>query len=123
MEENKIFIDSDWKEQAQKEKEQLIEQSAQSENEEENLSFLDVINTFVMQTAAGLGQVATPDGQMFPPNPEMAAHNLEALEILQDKTEGNLTEEEDQVLSQAIADLQSAFVQIFGVDIVENNDE
>lgn len=68
-------------------------------------------NTFVlsMSTAcmAHLGEVAGPSGEMV--DLAMAQQTIEILEMLEQKTQGNLTGEEERILSQVLADLHEAY--------------
>ena len=68
--------------------------------------------TFVlsMGTAcmAHLGEVGGPEGAGAV-NLPMAKQTLEILEMLEGKTEGNLSGEEERILTQLLADLQGAY--------------
>lgn len=67
--------------------------------------------TFVlsMSTAcmAHLGEVEGPEGDGV--DLPMAKQTLEILEMIEQKTEGNLTGEEERILSQVLADLREAY--------------
>ena len=67
--------------------------------------------TFVlsMSTAfmAQLGEVEGPEGAQT--NLPMAKQTLEILEMLEAKTEGNLTGEEERILAQVLGDLREAY--------------
>ena len=110
-EEPKIIIDSDWKEQAQKEKEQLSEDIIEEEDEE--LTFLDIIQPIILETAIALG-AASDDG--IEPDLDVAEQNLEVLAILYKKTMGNLTKEEKEILETALGDLSSEFANQYFSD-------
>ncbi|HEY8429814.1 MAG TPA: DUF1844 domain-containing protein [Sandaracinaceae bacterium] len=68
-------------------------------------------NTFVlsMSTAcmAHLGEVEGPSGTEV--NLAMAAQTIEILEMLEEKTQGNLTGEEERILTQVLGDLREAY--------------
>lgn len=68
-------------------------------------------NTFVlsMSTAcmAHLGEVAGPSGAVV--DLAMAAQTIEILEMLEQKTQGNLTGEEERILTQVLGDLREAY--------------
>ncbi len=113
-EEPKIIIDSDWKEQAQKEKEQLSNEPTEEENEE--LTFLDIIQPIIMETAISLGGAMTEEGEVIEPDLEAAEHNLEILAILYKKTQGNLNKEEKEVLETAMGELSGAFSNQYFAD-------
>ena len=61
-----------------------------------------------MSTAcmAHLGEIEGPDGQE--PNLAMARQTLDILQMIEDKTRGNLSGEEERILSQVLADLSAA---------------
>jgi len=62
----------------------------------------------------GLGMLAAPGGQPLPPNLEMAKHFIDLLQVLEDKTKGNLTPEEKGLLDQVLYEMRMTFVQIAG---------
>lgn len=68
-------------------------------------------NTFVlsMSTAcmAQLGEVAGPDGAAL--DLAMAKQTIEILEMLEEKTRGNLSGEEERILTQVLSDLHDAY--------------
>lgn len=68
-------------------------------------------NTFVlsMSTAcmAHLGEVEGPPGSGV--DLAMAKQTIEILEMLEGKTQGNLTGEEERILSQVLTDLREAY--------------
>jgi hypothetical protein len=54
--------------------------------------------------------LSTPEGDSRE-NLQGAQHLIEVLEMLEDKTQGNRSEEEDQVLRQLLYELRMAFVE------------
>jgi len=44
-------------------------------------------------------------------DPEMAKHNIDLLELLQEKTQGNLSADETQLLNHLLFQLRMTFVQ------------
>lgn len=112
-EEKKIIVDDDWKAQAQAEREKLAEeQDASAGQQLPDASFAELLNMLVMQAMAGFGAMATPDGQRIPPNMAVAKHFIDMLQVLSDKTEGNLTEEEKKILEQVLYELRMRFVEM-----------
>ncbi len=107
----KIFVDDDWKAEAQREKERLAEQTQQPE-EMPDASFSELVNILVMQTMAGFGALAGPGGQRIPPNMEVAKHFIDMLQVLDDKTKGNLNEEEQKLMDQVLYELRMQYVQM-----------
>jgi hypothetical protein len=111
-------IDLGWKEQAQREKEQLSEEldqgAAGGGDEPPELSepsFLNFVNGMAVQAAMFLGQVENPVvGKRILDLPA-AKYNIDALGIIAEKTKGNLTAEEDKALTAMLGDLRMAYVE------------
>ncbi len=110
-EEKKIIVDDDWKAEAQREKERLQEEAGTTEKLPE-ASFAELINLIVVQALAGLGLLAGPGGERIPPNIEVAKHFIDMLQMIEDKTKGNLTPEEKKLLDQVLYETRMSFVQV-----------
>lgn len=113
--EPRIIIDDDWKQQAQREKEEVDRQVREVPNQElPPPSILELAQMLVMQVSIGLGGMQDPGtGQMIPPNLPLAKHYIDLLEVLKNKTQGNLDEEEGKIIDGTLHELRIAFVQIF----------
>jgi hypothetical protein len=61
-----------------------------------------------------LGLVQDPTGAQIPTDIEAARHTIDILGVLQEKTRGNLTAQEEQLLDQVLYELRLAFVHISG---------
>ncbi len=109
----KIIVDDDWKSEAKREKERLAEETAKPESLPQP-SFAELVNLIVMQALAGLGMLAGPGGERIPPNIEVAKHFIDLLQMLEDKTKGNLTPEEKGLLDQVLYETRMSFVQLAG---------
>lgn len=113
-----LHIDSDWKSEAAREKEQLAEKEARepgrgaAQAPEANL--LEIVNLLAMQAIVALGGYQGPGGERIPPNPFAARHYIDLLDVLQKKTVGNATTEETQALDAVLYELRMQFVQIAG---------
>ena len=114
-----LHIDSDWKSEAAKEKEELAEKEAQQPlgrgaggagAPEANL--LEIVNLLAMQAVVALGGYQGPGGERIAPNPFAARHFIDLLDVLQKKTVGNASEEEAQTLEAVLYELRMQFVQI-----------
>lgn len=109
----KIIVDDDWKAQARKEKEQLADTVESGGGQAlPGPSFEELINLVVMQALAGLGLLAGPGGERIPPNLDMAKHFIDLLQVLEDKTRGNLTPDEKRLLDQVLYEMRMNYVQI-----------
>ncbi len=113
--EPKIIVDSDWKEQARKEKEEADRQSREQQARRglPEPSILELVQMIVMQVSVGLGGMQDPStGQMIPPSLPLAKHYIDLLEVVKNKTNGNLDEEETKVIEGTLHELRMAFVQV-----------
>ena len=72
-------------------------------------------STFVLSLIGSahvhLGDAPGPDGKAEP-DLELARQTIDVLGILQDKTKGNLSGEEERLLHQALYDLRMRFVEV-----------
>lgn len=73
--------------------------------------FIEFVLMQAQQIALMLGQIPGPDGKPMEPNLPVARIFIDQLEMIREKTRGNLTTEEADVLSKVLADLQLAFVE------------
>jgi hypothetical protein len=73
--------------------------------------FIEFVLMQAQQIALMLGQIPGPDGKPMEPNLPIARIFIDQLEMIREKTRGNLTKEEEDVLSKVLADLQLAFVE------------
>ncbi len=71
--------------------------------------FIEFVLMQAQQIALMLGQIPGPDGKPLEPNLPVARVFIDQLEMIREKTRGNLTKEEEDVLTKVLADLQLAF--------------
>jgi len=110
----KLHIDSDWKEEAQQEKERLAAE-AQEQPERAALgevTFAHLLNMLAMQAAVALGGMRGPSGEAVPPDPELARFHIDMLGLIEAKTQGNLSDDESKALTAVLADLRAAYVDV-----------
>ncbi len=112
-EEPKIIVDSDWKQEAQQEKERLSEETldAGPGGPMPEPTFLEIVNLLAMQAVIGLGGMRMPDGREMPADINVAKHNIDLLEILKEKTAGQLDDTDQKVLDATLHELRLGFVQ------------
>jgi hypothetical protein len=85
-------------------------------NDDPDVNALPAIDfgTFVMSLASSvlvhLGELPHPDGENAAVNLPLAKQTLDILGMLQDKTRGNLTEEESKLLGNLLYDLRMKYV-------------
>jgi uncharacterized protein DUF1844 len=75
-------------------------------------SFLSLLNMLGVEAAMHLGLIKTPGEEGPPVDLEAARHLIDTLGMLETKTRGNLTDEEDKLLENILADLRMQFVAI-----------
>jgi hypothetical protein len=80
-----------------------------SQNPISSLPRLDLSTFFLSVSAASMQSL-----QGEKPDHLMARHNIELLELMQEKTKGNRSADEDQLLTHLLFQLRMAFVQSQG---------
>lgn len=111
----KIIIDSDWKTQAQAEKEKLSAQTAAKEAErapEGPTNFEDVVGWLATQALMYMGYFPDPQTGQAMISLEHAKLHIDMLGVLEEKTKGNLTDTEQKAITKAVVQLRSEFVAI-----------
>ena len=122
--EKKIIVDEDWKQEAQKEKEILAaqEEAEEKDKQEEEKprgplpegNFAALISMLATQALFALGLLQVKGQEERKPDLELAKYNIDMLQVLEEKTKGNLTEEEEAVLSNTLNELRMGYVKIAG---------
>ena len=85
--------------------------SDQAETDTQALSFTAFVLSLASTAAIHFGDLADPiSGQRIEPNLEGASQMIEILALLEQKTRGNLTAEERQVLEQVLYELRLRYV-------------
>ena len=112
-----IQVDSDWKAEAQAEKERLTEAEQKVEEKAEQRQmpepdFRGLLGILASQALMGLGMHQDPSGKGVMVDLEGSKFAIALLEMLNEKTKGNLSEEEVKELKQLVTELQNRFVQI-----------
>jgi len=79
------------------------------------VSFTSLVISLASSAAVHFGDLGDPiTGEKKPANLHAAAQAIELLSILEEKTQGNLSEEEQQMLTQVLVELRMRFVQLAG---------
>ena len=119
----KIFVDEDWKQKAEAEKKALEEEIASQAEESAEApaegeydlpaaSFPSLLQEFSTRALVSLGMIQNPFSGEAQVDLKAAAYSIDMLAILQEKTAGNLEENESAYLSQLIAQLREAFLKV-----------
>jgi len=72
--------------------------------------FLDLVGMLQFGAMANMGMIQSPDGKRSPVNLPAAKDSIDILTILQEKTKGNLTEEEGGVLTEGLYHLRMGYL-------------
>jgi hypothetical protein len=123
-EEKKIIIDEDWKKNAQKEKDVLTAKE-QAEREKAPKAekgarpplpkgdFAAIVSMLVTQTLFAMGVIQV-EGQKKQPDLELARYHIDMLETIAEKTKGNLSADEKEVLENMLNELRMTYVKLAG---------
>ena len=109
----KIVVDDDWKTQVEKEKQELQDKMESEEEHPHELppaSFLMLVTSFATQAMVSLGQVPDPFTNQAQVNKPMAKHLIDSLAVLEEKTKGNLSQEEERYVSDTLHQLRMVYV-------------
>jgi hypothetical protein len=76
--------------------------------------FIEFVMMHAQNAALFLGQIPNPKTGEAEINLDLARMFIDQLEMIQEKTRGNLTNEEAMVMRNALSNLQMAFVEVSG---------
>ncbi|MCS7167954.1 MAG: DUF1844 domain-containing protein [Gemmatales bacterium] len=114
-EERKIISDEDWKEQARREAEAAqaaidAERRAQTTSMPA-ASFALLVQSLVSQALIALGDAENPITGQRQADYDLARFHIDMLGVLEEKTKGNLTRSEENLLRGWLFDLRLRYVQ------------
>ncbi len=81
-------------------------------NEDPEINFSSFIISLATQSLMQLGEIKPPPGMNVPLDRESARHTIDILGLLQQKTAGNLTEEEDKLMVEVLHNLRLSYVRV-----------
>jgi len=134
----KIIVDDDWKAQAQAEKQKLAEQAKAREEvaapsgstspavpgdagagtpggggrQMPAASFETLISTMATQALFSMGAIPDPQTGQRMAHLDLARHHIDMLTIIEEKTKGNLSKEESDLLANTVYELRNRYVQL-----------
>ena len=76
--------------------------------------FIEFVMMQSQHAALFLGQIANPQTGEVSVNLEAAKMFIDQLEMVREKTRGNLSSDEDKIINSALSNLQKAFLEISG---------
>ena len=112
-----LVVDTDWKAQVEKEKEVPAESEESPPNDPNDpngdlppASLAMLISTFYSQAMMALGVMPNPTTGEKEADLRMAKHFIDTLEMLEEKTKGNVEEEETKMFDEVLHLLRMAYV-------------
>lgn len=130
MSDPKIIIDSDWKAQAQAEKEKLASQAKPpakpqspghapgqtpgqpAEEDAGPVSIKDLVSLLATQALSYMGAFPDPRTGKSIVALDYAKLHIDMLGVLEDKTKGNLDPEEASIVTRAVSELRMEYVEL-----------
>ena len=107
-----IQTDDSWKEEAQREKEKLDQEAREEPSGElPPASFLTVLSDLGFQAMFALGLVGSEGSTERVVDLQAAKYTVDTLGVLEEKTRGNLTAEERQLIEQVLFELRLRYVE------------
>jgi hypothetical protein len=86
-----------------------------SDSGSSNINFASFVLSLVHTAAVHFGDVADPStGERHQPNLQLAQQMIDILAMLEEKTRGNLSVEERQLIDQVLYELRMRFVEVSG---------
>lgn len=126
-EEKKIIVDEDWKAEAQKEKEKLSEneqqekQQGQEDQQQQGRrgplpkgDLAALMSMLATQAFFSMGAFKVEGQEDREPDFELARYNIDMFEVLEEKTKGNLTEQEEKAMTETLNQLRMVYVKLSG---------
>jgi hypothetical protein len=117
-EEKKIIIDEDWKSQVEAEKETLakdqVEQPEAPDGAQElpPASFEMLLTSLATEAMISLGQLPNMGTGQAETNVPQARYAIDMLQVIEEKTKGNLTPGEEQAMEGLLHQLRMMFVSV-----------
>lgn len=122
---SKLIVDSDWKSQAQAEKDRLTQAEeakkakageagpgGRGSREMPPADFVSLVGTLVTQALLYLGGFPDPQTGRAIVSLDYARFHIDLLAVLEQKTKGNLSPEEAADLNQALYELRMRYIEI-----------
>lgn len=123
-----LHVDDDWKAQAQAEKAKLAEKEKAAKQSAKDSSapkapkaapgqippadFTTLVSSIATQALFSMGAMPDPQtGQRYT-NLDIARHHIDSLGVLEEKTKGNLSEDESKMLVGTLYELRQNYIQI-----------
>ncbi len=118
----KIVVDEDWKERVRAEREADREARKKGDSTDRGGPqsgaappdpFSMLVSSLAAEAMIALGQAPDPTQGHPIVRPEVARHSIDMLSMLEEKTKGNLSDEEAQMLDSLLHQLRMLYVQVY----------
>lgn len=90
----------------------FVTQTAMPDLSKMEASFSILVMSIASSAAMALGLTPNPQSEKVEVDKELARFNIDLLSMLQDKTKGRLTGDEEKLVTAILSDLQMKFVQM-----------
>jgi hypothetical protein len=120
-EKKNVTADEDWKEQARKEKEILAAQQKAEQEKKEQFQgrpalpkgdFTGLVSMLATQSLLAMGAVVPEGQERKEPDLELAKYHIDILEAIEEKTKGNLSEQETALVTEALHQIRMLYVKV-----------
>jgi len=109
-----LHVDQDWKTEAKQEKDRLARAEAENQTRAARqmppASFAVLLSSLATQILFALGLIEDPVSRQKMINLDLARHHIDMLDVLKQKTKGNLADDEQKALDQILYDMRMRFV-------------
>ena len=75
-------------------------------------NFETLLSTFITQALFAMGAIPDPETGQPVMHLDLARHHIDMLGVLEEKTKGNLSDDESKMLSGALYELRSGYVEV-----------
>ena len=116
------YVDESWKDAVASDKEKIVAApssaqpdstpKAQTDQDYGELNFLNYLSSLVFQSMIFLGDVPNPVTNQPEKNLKQAKFLIDTLSLLREKTKGNLTKQEEDLLNGSLYELQMRYVDV-----------
>jgi len=120
----KIIVDDDWKAQAQQEKQRLAEEvekpaagteagaASPKPRQLPPADFSTLVSSLVAQVFLSLGGMEDPKTKKRYVDLDLAKHHIDMLAVLEEKTQGHLSDDEKKLLDKSLYETRMHYVQV-----------
>ncbi len=102
-------VDDSWKQSVESDKGKVS--PASEESPSASVSFAEFLTSLGVQSLAHMGEIENPATGQKTKNLQAAQEIIDLLMLLKEKTKGNLTPDEQSLLTNLLAELQIRFVE------------